>query len=83
MAIAGPFEKGKLCCPHLWEVWERPGYRCTGAWGHFWLSCDRTLPLGGTDRETNRGILAGRLVTVARGLVETAEPPWIIRRAVH
>jgi len=38
---------------------------------------DSTLPLDGTDWETDHGFLAGRLVMVARCLVETSEPPWI------
>ena len=31
----------------------------------------------GTDWEVDNGFLAGRLVTVARCLVEMSEPPWI------
>jgi putative transposase len=38
---------------------------------------DSTLPLDGTDWEVDNGFLAGRLVTVARCLVEMSEPPWI------
>jgi transposase InsO family protein len=38
---------------------------------------DSTLPLDGADWETDQGFLAGRLVTVARCLVESHEPPWI------
>jgi hypothetical protein len=38
---------------------------------------DSTLPLDGADWELDQGFLAGRLVTVARCLVDTTEPPWI------
>jgi putative transposase len=38
---------------------------------------DSTLSLDGTDYELDQGFLAGRLVTVARCLVEPGEPPWI------
>jgi hypothetical protein len=38
---------------------------------------DSTLPLDGDDWEVDHGFLAGRLVTVARCLVELADPPWI------
>jgi len=38
---------------------------------------DSTLPLDGADWETDQGFLAGRLITVARCLVESSEPPWI------
>jgi len=38
---------------------------------------DSTLALDGTDYELDLGFLAGRLVTVARCLVEPGEPPWI------
>ena len=38
---------------------------------------DSTLPLDGADWETDQGFLAGRLVTVARCLVESSEPPCI------
>lgn len=38
---------------------------------------DSTLPLDGQDFELDGGFLAGRLVTVARCLVDLAEPPWV------
>jgi hypothetical protein len=38
---------------------------------------DSTLPLDGSDWELDQGFLAGRLVTVARCLVDMTEPPWI------
>ena len=38
---------------------------------------DSTLPLDGDDWELDQGFLAGRLVTVARCLVDMNEPPWI------
>ena len=38
---------------------------------------DSTLPMDGTDWELDQGFLAGRLVTVARCLVDGNEPPWI------
>ena len=38
---------------------------------------DSTLALDGTDDELDQGFLAGRLVTVARCLVDPGEPPWI------
>jgi transposase InsO family protein len=38
---------------------------------------DSTLPLDGADWELDQGFLAGRLVTVARCLVDLQEPPWI------
>jgi putative transposase len=38
---------------------------------------DTTLPLEGMDWELDQGFLAGRLVTVARCLVDMAEPPWV------
>jgi len=38
---------------------------------------DSTLPLDGTDWEVDQGFLAGRMVTVARCLVEMNEPPWV------
>ncbi|HEY8926476.1 MAG TPA: DDE-type integrase/transposase/recombinase [Polyangia bacterium] len=38
---------------------------------------DSTLPLDGDDWELDQGFLAGRLVTVARCLVDMTEPPWI------
>lgn len=38
---------------------------------------DSTVPLDGGDFELDQGFLAGRLVTVARCLVDLSEPPWI------
>lgn len=38
---------------------------------------DSTLPMDGSDWETNLHFLAGRLVTVSRCLVDPSEPPWI------
>ena len=38
---------------------------------------DSTLSLDGDDWELDQGFLAGRLVTVARCLVDMNEPPWI------
>ncbi|MDO9021740.1 MAG: DDE-type integrase/transposase/recombinase [Deltaproteobacteria bacterium] len=38
---------------------------------------DTTVTLDGTDWELDQGFLAGRLVMVARCLVETGDPPWI------
>jgi putative transposase len=38
---------------------------------------DSTVPLDGSDYELEQGFLAGRLVTVARCLVDLAELPWI------
>lgn len=38
---------------------------------------DSTLPMDGSDWETDLHFLAGRLVTVSRCLVEPSEPPWI------
>jgi transposase InsO family protein len=38
---------------------------------------DATVPLDGTDYEIDQGFLAGRLVTVARCLVDLAELPWV------
>ena len=38
---------------------------------------DSTLALDGADYEVDLGFLAGRLVTVARCLVDPGEPPWI------
>ena len=38
---------------------------------------DSTLPMDGTDWETDLHFLAGKLVTVSRCLVDAAEPPWI------
>jgi putative transposase len=38
---------------------------------------DSTLPMDGTDWETNLHFLAGKLVTVSRCLVDPNEPPWI------
>ena len=38
---------------------------------------DTTLPLEGTDWELDQGFLAGRLVMVARCLVDMNEAPWV------
>jgi transposase InsO family protein len=38
---------------------------------------DSTVPMDGTDWETDLHSLAGRLVTVSRCMVDPAEPPWI------
>jgi putative transposase len=38
---------------------------------------DSTLPMDGSDWETNLHFLAGRLVTVSRCLVDPSEPPWL------
>lgn len=38
---------------------------------------DTTVTLDGTDWELDQGFLAGRLVMVARCLVDTSDPPWI------
>jgi putative transposase len=38
---------------------------------------DSTLPMDGTDWETDLHFLAGRLVTVSRCMVEPNEPPWL------
>lgn len=38
---------------------------------------DSTLPMDGTDWETDLHFLAGRLVTVLRCLIDPSEPPWI------
>lgn len=38
---------------------------------------DSTLPMDGTDWETDLHFLAGRLVTVSRCLVDPGEPPWL------
>jgi transposase InsO family protein len=38
---------------------------------------DSTLPMDGTDWETDLHFLAGRLVTVSRCLIDPSEPPWI------
>lgn len=35
------------------------------------------MPLDGSDWELDQGFLAGRLVNVARCLVDVSEPPWI------
>lgn len=40
---------------------------------------DATVPLDGVDYEIDRGFLAGRLLTVARCLVDLAELPWVER----
>jgi hypothetical protein len=38
---------------------------------------DNTLAMDGTDWETSLHFLAGRLVTVARSLIDADAPPWI------
>lgn len=38
---------------------------------------DSTLPMDGTDWETDLHFLAGRLFTVSRCLIEPNEPPWL------
>lgn len=38
---------------------------------------DSTLPMDGTDWETDLHFLAGRLVTVSRCLIDPNEPPWL------
>ena len=38
---------------------------------------DSTIPLDGQAYELDQGFLAGRLVTVARCMVDCAEPPWL------
>jgi transposase InsO family protein len=38
---------------------------------------DNTLAIEGTDYELDQGFLSGRLVTVARCLVDPTEPPWV------
>jgi hypothetical protein len=38
---------------------------------------DNTLAMDGVDWETSLHFLAGRLVTVARSLVDADDPPWI------
>ena len=38
---------------------------------------DSTVPMDGTDWETDLHFLAGKLVTVSRCLVDPSEPPWI------
>jgi transposase InsO family protein len=38
---------------------------------------DSTLPMDGSDWETDLHFLAGKLVTVSRCLVDPTEPPWI------
>ena len=37
---------------------------------------DSTLPMDGTDWETDLHFLAGRLVTVSRCLIDPSDPPW-------
>lgn len=41
------------------------------------LRRDGTVSIAGTDFELDQGFLAGRLVTIARTLIEPAEPPWV------
>lgn len=38
---------------------------------------DGTVPVAGTDFELDAGYLAGRIVTVARSLLDPTEPPWV------
>lgn len=38
---------------------------------------DSTLPMGGSDWETDLHFLAGKVVTVYRCLLDRAEPPWL------
>jgi transposase InsO family protein len=38
---------------------------------------DNTLSIEGMDYELDQGFLSGRLVTIARCLVDVAEPPWV------
>jgi putative transposase len=38
---------------------------------------DSTLPMDGTDWQTDLHFLAGRVVTVSRCFVDASEPPWI------
>lgn len=38
---------------------------------------DTTIAVDGTDWELNQGFLAGRVVVVARNLVNPEEPPWV------
>ena len=38
---------------------------------------DSTLPMDGTDWQTDLHFLAGRVVTVSQCLVDSSEPPWI------
>jgi len=38
---------------------------------------DSTLPMDGTDWETDLHFLAGKLVTVSRCLIDPSEPPWL------
>ena len=38
---------------------------------------DSTLPMDGTDWETDLHFLAGKVVTVSRCLVDPSDPPWI------
>jgi hypothetical protein len=38
---------------------------------------DSTVSLDGIDFELDQGFLSGRLVTLARCLVDLVEPPWI------
>ncbi len=44
---------------------------------------DNTLSIDGTDYELDQGFLSGRLVTVARCLVDVAEPPWVEHEHQH
>jgi hypothetical protein len=39
---------------------------------------DSTVPLDGCDYEVDQGFLAGRLVSVARCMVDLGDPPWIV-----
>ena len=38
---------------------------------------DSTLPMDGTDWETDLHFLAGKLVTVSRCMIDPSEPPWL------
>lgn len=38
---------------------------------------DGTVPVAGIDFELDAGYLAGRVVTVARSLLDPTEPPWV------
>ncbi|HEX5853747.1 MAG TPA: DDE-type integrase/transposase/recombinase [Solirubrobacteraceae bacterium] len=44
---------------------------------------DSTVPLDGQTYELDQGFLSGRLVMVARCLVDLAEPPWIEHEGKH
>jgi putative transposase len=44
---------------------------------------DSTVPLDGQAYELDQGFLAGRLVTVARCLVDLSAPPWVEHEGQH